>query len=270
MINKDSPRDKESAPDLRRRVEELLAKNLMELEEVAPEDLRELIEDLYTREKELSRHNEVLLYSRSNLEKSRYKYFDLFDFAPVGYFALNEKGTILEANITGADLLHVQRIDLKNQLLGSYVAPNHSETFRAHLARTVQTRDRQTCELELTKSYGVTFWAHLDSIVLQNGEGDCNELRTTVTDISARVAAEQKGTIAAERLQLSIDNMLNAYALHEAIFDDTGRMVNSRFLEFNQAALKMVNLTRDEVIGHELLELYPNIAKKGLLGGMVR
>ena len=37
------------------------------------------------------------------------KYTDLYDFAPVGYFSLDEQGRILEVNLTGAALLGVER-----------------------------------------------------------------------------------------------------------------------------------------------------------------
>ena len=66
-------------------------------------------------------------------------------------------------------------------------------------------------------------------------------------------------------LNRSIDGMLEAYALHEAIFDDKGIMIDYRFLEFNPAAQKISGIKRDEIIGKTALELFPQIVERGLL-----
>jgi len=65
--------------------------------------------------------------------------------------------------------------------------------------------------------------------------------------------------------RLSIDNMIEAYALHEAIFDENGRMVDYRFLEFNPAAQKISNIAREEIVGRTAMELYPHIVERGLM-----
>jgi diguanylate cyclase (GGDEF)-like protein/PAS domain S-box-containing protein len=65
--------------------------------------------------------------------------------------------------------------------------------------------------------------------------------------------------------RLSIDNMLEAYALHEAIFNESGRMVDYRFLDFNPAAQKIANMAREEIVGRTAMELYPHIVERGLL-----
>jgi two-component sensor histidine kinase/PAS domain-containing protein len=65
--------------------------------------------------------------------------------------------------------------------------------------------------------------------------------------------------------RLSIDNMREAYALHEAIFDQNGRMVDYRFLEFNPAAREIANIAREEIVGRTAKELYPHIVERGLL-----
>jgi two-component sensor histidine kinase/PAS domain-containing protein len=65
--------------------------------------------------------------------------------------------------------------------------------------------------------------------------------------------------------RLSIDNMLEGYALHEAIFDEKGRMVDYRFLEFNPSAQKIANVAREEIVGRTAKELYSHIMERGLI-----
>jgi len=42
---------------------------------------------------------------QGELENSRNKYSHLYDFAPVGYFTMSEKGIIEGGNLTGADMI---------------------------------------------------------------------------------------------------------------------------------------------------------------------
>jgi diguanylate cyclase (GGDEF)-like protein/PAS domain S-box-containing protein len=86
-----------------------------------------------------------------------------------------------------------------------------------------------------------------------------------VEDITERKRVEEKLQNSEALWRLSIDNMLEAYALHEAIFDENGRMVDYRFLEFNPAAQKISNIARKDIVGRTALELYPHIVERGLM-----
>ena len=60
-------------------------------------------------------------------------YTDLYDFAPVGYFSIDEAGVILEANLTSAALLGVVRSRLINRRLLPYVSPASRPDVLAYL-----------------------------------------------------------------------------------------------------------------------------------------
>ncbi len=67
--------------------------------EKTPEDIASLIHELEVHQIELEMQNEELGRIQGELEKTRDKYSHLYDFAPVGYFTLSEKGSIVGLNI---------------------------------------------------------------------------------------------------------------------------------------------------------------------------
>ena len=56
--------------------------------------------------------NEELKLAKLETEDALAKYSDLYDFAPIGLFALDEQGQIQEVNLAGAKLLGVERRNL--------------------------------------------------------------------------------------------------------------------------------------------------------------
>ena len=69
---------------------------------MAEVDARALVHELQVHQIELEMQNEELQRARAAAEEASEKYYDLFDFAPVGYFLWDAEGRILEVNLAGA------------------------------------------------------------------------------------------------------------------------------------------------------------------------
>lgn len=68
-------------------------------------DLLDLIHELEVHQVELEMQNEELKRTKLEVESAMTKYSDLYDFAPIGLFTLDEQGDIKEVNLAGAALL---------------------------------------------------------------------------------------------------------------------------------------------------------------------
>ena len=139
---------------------------------------------------ELQVQNEELRKAQSELEESRSRYSDLYDFAPVGYFTFDQQGLILEVNLTGTTLLGVERSALSKRPFVLFIAPEHQDAFYLHFRQVMQTGTRQSCEIKLIRKDGAWFHAQLTSMAGEDGKQNTSLCRTVVTDITERKQAE--------------------------------------------------------------------------------
>jgi len=86
-------------------------------------DTKRLLHELQVHQLELEMQNAELQEARDKVEALLETYTDLYDFAPIGYFSIDEEGLILEVNLTGSAMLWVERSRLINRRLQCIVAP---------------------------------------------------------------------------------------------------------------------------------------------------
>jgi PAS domain S-box-containing protein len=158
---------------------------------MAEEDVQGLVHELQVHQVELEMQNEELRQAQEQLGESLEKYSDLYDFAPVGYVTSDRDGLILEANLTFAGQLGIERGRLIDTPFWLYAAAPDRGRFRSHLDQVFKTNERRTCELRLGKPSGREFYVQLDSIRVLNAAG-AESCRTSVTDISVRKVAEEE------------------------------------------------------------------------------
>jgi len=173
--------------DLRQRAEKELGfepNTPEELLEMSSESMATLIHELQVHQIELKMQNQELRRLHDELEKARDKYSHLYDFAPIGYFALSEKGVIVEANLTFATMLGYDRGNLIKKPLSPFVLKEDQDIFYKHRQQLLETGMLQVCELRLVTSQGGCFSARFESIVIKTKAEDSKQIRVTVSDIS--------------------------------------------------------------------------------------
>jgi PAS domain S-box-containing protein len=150
-----------------------------------------LLHELQVHQVELEMQNAELHEARDRLEALLEKYTDLYDFAPVGYFSLDESGRIMEANLTGAALLGVERSRLINRPLARFVAPASQPGFLVFLKRIFAGTEKQVCEASLLKWGAAPFWAGFHGAAAVSAYGPGKWCRLAVTDITSLKQAEE-------------------------------------------------------------------------------
>jgi PAS domain S-box-containing protein len=186
---KDDKRKPKKVSQLRKRAEDAMQGETEELQELSIRDARSLIHELQVHQIELEMQNEELRRAQKELEESRDRYSDLYDFAPVGYFSFDKNGLIIEVNLTGAKNLGVERNFLIRKPFSRFIFQDSKDVFYLHLRQVFSTGVRQTCELKLVDKKGVGFDVQLESLSVQEGNSD--HCRTAMSDITNRKKAEE-------------------------------------------------------------------------------
>jgi len=144
-----------------------------------------LMHELLVHKVELEMQIEELRMAHAELERARDHYYDLYEFAPVGYITLNRKGLITETNLRGAAFLRVDRAKLINQRFSKYIAEQDQDRwYRLFLNIMDHPKGKPLIVgLAMMRADGTLFSGHLDC--LRKEENDALPLlRIALTDLT--------------------------------------------------------------------------------------
>jgi two-component system sensor histidine kinase/response regulator len=209
----------ESPEQRLKRLRESAERALPRLPEVgslsAPE-ARKLVHDLRVYQVELEMQNDELRRTQTALEQSRDRFSELYDFAPVGYLSLDRSGMIVEANITFAEMMQVDRAALIRKPLVEFVAEESRPEFRSRINAFLRKPDSRPWELALQPRAGSEIFARLSgrrvpgrtAILTVSGETTevPAECRVAVFDVTARHDAEVARARSESLYRLLADN----------------------------------------------------------------
>ena len=154
-------------------------------------DVQQLVHELQIHQIELEMQNDELRRTQAELEATRDRYADLYDFSPVGYLALDAQGNILGANIMAGTLLGLSRNRLSGQPLARYIAGEDQDTFHRHVRDVLEGRAQCLCEVRLRRESGVSCCLLLKSLAVPDESGRIASWRTALLDVSERKRAEE-------------------------------------------------------------------------------
>jgi PAS domain S-box-containing protein len=241
----------------RRRAEEILHQKPGALPTPADAEMRSLIYELQVHQIELELQNEELRSAQEQLEESRQKYYDLYDFAPVAYFSFDQRGLILEVNLAGVDLLGVERSRLIRRAFSAFLASDCKAKFYDHRRAVIGSGDAQTCDLEVIKQDGSRIYVQMESVGVPAQQRGGYQMRSAVNDISERVLIRRALEESEEKYRLLFTQMISGFALFDVVYDNRGRPVDGRFADINPAGERIAGMSRSRLVGRRVLEIWP-------------
>ena len=166
----------------------LIAEDQLKNEIIAYSDINELdhlklIHELQVHQIELEMQNEELLKAQQQTISMTEKYIELYDFAPSGYVTLSKEGDILDLNLSAAEMLGKNRVQLKNTRFGLHISHDSLRNFNQLLERSFMLREKENCELILlhkTDKVDKSMFVHVDAKLSK----DHTKCLFTMTDIS--------------------------------------------------------------------------------------
>ena len=229
--------------ELRERAQRYLSASPNDAKVLSQENVIRLVHELETYQVELELQNQDLIKVEKEREQSRRRFSDLYDFAPVGYLTVSDKGLIVEANLTAADMFCVPRGHLLNQPLSAFVCETDQNIYYRSRKILLDTREPQNSILCIQKNEGGQFYAHLRMVVDPDVDDDEGQFRVTITDITERKRVEQALLESEEKFRLLFENSADAHVLYKS----------NQFIDCNHASITMLGFDNKE----QLLALHP-------------
>ena len=179
-------------------------------------EIQKLVHKLHIHQVELDMQNEELRRAQGEAEAAGAKYVDLFDCAPIGYFIFDQRGVILDANLTGARLLGAERGSLLRTPFFSHVLPAFRPEFTAHLEKVFVTQARQSCTLQLATQAGAVLHVAMESIAFEGPGRGLPQCRSAFIDITTRKLAQETLKASEASYRAIFDRANDAIFIHDA------------------------------------------------------
>ena len=211
----------DSKASLRKKAEDLAASKKTEGHPISAADNDALLHELEVHQIELEIQNQELRRAQQQLQLSRDRYSDLFEFAPVGYFTLDRHLHIVEANLTGSRLLDVKRRVLHGKRFSGFVAKEHQDALYQFF-RAGADKGRRICKVEMIRPDGTRFVAELRILEKSDAE-DYAVYRVAIYDITERRRAEE----ALEQNERRFRALTEKSGEFTGILDDKGNIVHA-------------------------------------------
>ncbi|MGE4295310.1 MAG: response regulator [Campylobacterales bacterium] len=185
-----------------------------------------------------------------------YRYFrPLADAAPLLIRVSDEAGEASFFNQRWNGFTGLEEPALRGQGWIEALHPDDRAAYLKRLDWAYKNRVPLDVEFRLRRSDGEYRWMLEHHTPRLNGdrfEGFVSSC-VDISDVQQTKAAQE----ANGRYRALFETMLNGFALHEAVLDEAGNMVDYRFLQVNPAFERMVQKSAQELVGKTVLEVFP-------------
>jgi PAS domain S-box-containing protein len=128
-----------------------------------------------------------LLRSKAEVAEIAERYADLYDFAPVGLFMLNGEHRVVEANLTGLEILGRPRAEVVGADFGSWLRPGPADALGGVCRLALDGRRSSACNVDLIRGDGRRLQARVEIAPVI---GRTDRVRLALLDLGAGESAD--------------------------------------------------------------------------------
>ncbi len=154
-----------------------------------------LLHELHVHRLELEAQNQALREAQGQLQESRNRHVDLYDFAPIAYCTLDRDGVVLDINLMGASMLGKERSAIIGNPFLALVRLDNADSFVRHIRDSFEAAIPVMSEITLSTERG-PMEVQLVSAAVRNPYGAATSSRTAFLDITQRRLAEREARAA--------------------------------------------------------------------------
>lgn len=213
-----------------------------------PEQAARINQLIHNQRRQIDDLDRSLRETRRDLEATRSRYAELYDFAPIGYFTLDQAGLVLEVNLTGAVMLDTEVSRLLNRRFSRYIAGADYAIYQRFIQRLFTLRTPQFCELRLVDRSEFPLDARLEGTLLPRQPGD-GGLRCRIA--ISNIADHKRAQTALATTQHHLHTIISHIPVILFVLDQDGK-----FTLAVGRALETLRLKAHEITGQSIYNIF--------------
>ena len=229
--------------------------------EVINEELKEQKEEFEALYEELKEANRNIEKAKSELSGLKDFFENINESIQDGIWVSDKNDVIFYTNPGMEKIAGVSRMEIINKNVLKDFPKETTKELLPYFHKAKETLQPVWYQIKLTTP------ASRSSI--QNGwlnpmvkRGAYNGMICTIRDVTESVQSQELVALSEEKFRLLFENMLEAFALHEIITDESNNPIDYRFIDVNPGFEKLTGLKRKEILNKTVLEVLPNTEKE--------
>lgn len=166
------------------------------------EDVKRLVQLLQVHQIELEHQNQELRIAQEELEVSRNKYVNLFDFSPIPYFTLDVNGIIKEVNLSASKMFGIDRSKLIGRRFITFIPVEEKDIFNSFSKTVFNSPEKHSCELIVISKDMRLFHVLLEGLALEDTLESDQKCQVALIDLTEYKRVEDSLKETNEELKL--------------------------------------------------------------------
>ena len=160
----------ERANNLRERSESMLTASGTDIDQMTRADIRNLVYEFQVYQIELELQNEELKAAHHQLAFSLDRYAQLYDYAPIGYLTLDQKGVIVQSNLKAGKILGYAETQLFGKKLVEFIHEDDREKYYHYNRELLKATEKNTAEFRINTQNDQPAYIEIQSTLNLFGE----------------------------------------------------------------------------------------------------